>query len=162
MAVRDDFTPGEILTASDLNDTFASKTSVSAFGAWTNWTPSFSNWSIGNATFKCTQMQIGRLVAIRFRIVMGSATTYSGSLVMTGMPAGVWTGSERQTASCAYQDTSLGNTYNGACELQGSNLKLYNAAATARSDVASTTPFSWASGDWLFGSMVYEAAADPA
>lgn len=62
MAVRDDFAPGEVLTAADLNDTLAAKANtvsptftgtvalpltttaggVDAFSAWGTWTPSYT------------------------------------------------------------------------------------------------------------------------
>lgn len=222
MAVRDDWAPGEILTATDLNDTFSAKADTDgpaftgqmlapdgdsnapsyswtndsssgiyfdstnteiniavdyaryfginsgglitgqgqSLGDWQSWTPTFVNWSRGNGTFYCGKMELGRLVIIRFRFDMGSTTTYSGNLRVTGAPTGK-SGGYYMTAACAYLDSSLSNSYNGHVVVNGTELEFYNNSATSRSALSSTVPFTWASGDLIYGLAVYEANADP-
>ena len=220
MAVRDDWEPGEILTAGDLNDTFGAKLNTAtptfttrmnapaydyepqytfasdiyaaglsydetanvialwndygqyfqmdnvgnitsdgggSLGAWASWTPTWVNWSAGNALNFCASTQLGRIVFVRFRFDMGTTTTYSGNFQVTGAPAAK-AGGYYMTGTCAYLDSSLGNSYNGNVVVNGTSLEFYNNAATSRSAIGSTTPFTWASTDLIYGLLVYEAA----
>lgn len=49
--------------------------SVGSFGAWTSWTPTWTNLTVGNATQTGKYMQIGKLVIARLSFTLGTTSS---------------------------------------------------------------------------------------
>jgi hypothetical protein len=102
-------------------------------------------------------MKIGRLIAVRARIDTGSTTTYgSGRLDIGGAPSAK-TGGYYMSALCFYNDSSLGQAYAGTIVVNGAAFEMYNNDHAARANIISTVPFTWASGDGIYLTALYEA-----
>lgn len=166
------FTAGQTLTAASMNKVSGNLTELANIGssaAWTSFTPSWVAGisSIGNATQAAAYLKVGRLVAVRFGVTMGSTTTFSGTFSMT-LPVAA--------SSTAYQASSnhalgwamvldAGTSYYPALVRWSSSTSMVvealNAAGTylALSSVTATVPMTWTTNDQINGTFVYEAAA---
>jgi hypothetical protein len=99
MAVRDDFTAGEVLAAADLNDTFGAKANLasptftgtpelptttkidiySPFAAWVAYTPVMTVWTQGNGTLFGLYLRAGRSVDFWIGFSFGSTSVAAAS-----------------------------------------------------------------------------------
>lgn len=52
-------------------------------GAWTSWTPSYTNLTVGNGTVVAKYQQIGKTVNFRWSLVCGSTTTISSDCAIS-------------------------------------------------------------------------------
>lgn len=80
MAVRDDWAPGEVLTSTDLNDTFAAKLTIPP--AWTSYTPTATaeTGSLTSFTASGAYTENGKLIVARFDVNITNAGTGAGIL----------------------------------------------------------------------------------
>ena len=131
-------------------------------GAWqsytVSWTAATTNPSIGNGTLAGRYVQIGKTVIGTIKLAMGSTTTYG---------SGIWRFSLPKTSA------AQGGRYGGQWRAEDVGTKIYTgtlfildnistvsmfARDEASSFLSNTTPHTWASGDYLFISFIYEAA----
>ena len=156
------FVAGGTISASNFNS-----------GAWTAYTPTWSTQtgsntpSFGNATVDCKWNKFGRMVVVRFSITFGSTTNFGAAP----------TGSDNwqfslPVAAAGTTDEGLGfmEMYQSGTANGIARVKLYSttgirlgvsAGSTANigADVDSTQPFTWASGNTLRGTFIYESAS---
>jgi|SRR6185503_7276836 len=130
-------------------------------GAWTPWTPTLSGgWNAtGNATFDCKYIQLGKTVIARVSITNGTTTTYqSGNMTFT-LPVNTTTFGSIGSSYCEHSGTGYLGTF---MPTSGSTVFLVvggSGGSFVTSNVANnTTPFTWTTGDFIQGIMVYEAA----
>lgn len=128
-------------------------------GAWTSWTPTWANLTIGNATVNCKYMQIGKTVKFRVDVTLGNTSSVSTAPTFTLPVTSV-------TSPSAFMVIGWG------AYVQGSGAKdaMCRWTTTTTStlswwdvnndlgNVTSTTPFTWASGDRIYLQGFYEAA----
>lgn len=133
-------------------------------GAWTSWTPTLSGgWNVtGNAILTCRYNQIGKLVTASFSFTSGSTTTYQSGNLTFSLPVPAIDISALFIGPAYLEDAGtqaypgnfwFANTTTGQIvfhEVVGS--------AVCRSLVTNTAPFTWAAGDKIQGTLVYEAA----
>lgn len=133
--------------------------------AWQSWTPTFSNFSLGNGTLNHAKYsRVGNLVMCRFRMTLGS-TSSMGSDISVSLPV---------TANSEY----VTDTYLGQARLLDAGNAGYHAAVRLKSTttigfyghsntnptyggeygLGSTAPFSWGNNDAIYGQWMYEAA----
>ena len=153
MTALGDFSSGDVLTAADLN----------AIGTWEDYTPTFTNITVGNGTLNASFCQINKFVAYTIELVFGSTTSVTGSGVIVTLPV---------TASNTYQ---AGNGGQVTCEDASSSdywgtlfrfsttavgVLVGNTASTylRLTSLSGSVPFTWASGDRLIIQDFYEAA----
>jgi len=115
-------------------------------------------WTLGNATVACFYLRSGKMVAARGRITIGSTTSFNGG-------TGNMTISLPVNAVSASSGVLIGGMY------------LFDAAPSVRIHQAwlnsvdriqaldangggatNTSPWTWATGDFIDWSLVYEAA----
>lgn len=131
--------------------------------AWTAFTPTWTNLTVGNATQTCAYIQIGKLIIARFRLVFGSTTVVSGTPQAT-VPVTAHANALRTEGEVAiYRDASATTNYAGIVALTLTTavqfLRENVAGATdAMAGVSSTAPFTWATSDEICGTIMYEAA----
>lgn len=126
--------------------------------AWTSYTPSLTNGTLGNGTVSGSYVQQGKLVAFRAQFTLGSTSAVTGSLGI-GLPVAAASGV--QLCHALLVDTGTA-TYVGYAELSSSNasLRAQNAAGTylTASTLSSSIPHTWASTDIVYVNGVYEAS----
>lgn len=144
----------QVLTSADLN---------TAGGAWTTFTPSFTNFTLGNGTIdRAAYEQIGRSVDVFVRVTLGSTSSVTGAITLTLPVTGLSTSAYGRgtiydsSATTYYHATVQGLTTTTV------RLMALNAAATYTTEAATsgTVPMTWATGDIFLMTFRYEAAAD--
>lgn len=123
-------------------------------GAWTSFTPSWTNVTIGNATITARYCQIGKVVFCSIEFAMGSTTSITGYPIQFSLPVTAKNGS-----------VGIGNVYMEDAGVSGYTgvLRIVNTASIALFTYAggvttSTVPFTWATGDLFKTTFTYEAA----
>jgi len=148
--------------ANDLLLTAASgeATGLKYTGAWTSFTPSWSNVTVGNATNQGKYCQIGKIVFVKIYFLFGSTTSFTGSVIVnnpiagTGNVAGFQSGIRILDAGTAF--------YQGFCGVGagGAELLIANVSATypTLAVINATSPFTWTTNDEIQFSYWYEVA----
>jgi hypothetical protein len=129
-------------------------------GAWTTWSPTINNVTIGNGTITARYQQTGNVIAFSIRVVFGSTTTIAGSPNFL-MPVAA---NSQAQFSCYILDTGVAayvasavipNATLTTCFLDLIDTTSSRALLTAFS---STSPFTWGTGDSFGVSGTYEVA----
>lgn len=127
--------------------------------AWTSYTPTYANFSLGNGTVDAGYYRIGRTVIYRGSITMGSTSSVTG-VMQVSLPvaakASTW-----QTGSVDGEDNSGSwSRTSGTAEI---NPAIYGTgvafASSGNAGWAATVPFTWATSDIIRWTITYEAAA---
>jgi hypothetical protein len=134
-------------------------------GAWTSWTPTYQNFTIGNATVTARYQQVGKLTNAFCKIVFGSTTSFTAYPIiffpsgLTSARTGYFTGTFNA------DDVSAGTSFTGTVYLEGSADKFQGAVTNASSTYAyaafmtgNTIPMTWTTGDIMTFSFTFEAA----
>lgn len=132
--------------------------------AWSSWTPTWTNLSVGNGTVVAKYRQIGKLVFCRVSLIFGSTTTVSGliefSFPVTSVAYAGTVGTPLGVARL--YDTSASALYPGQILRISTTLGgvVIGGAGTYVNEVltAATVPFTWATGDEIVCQFFYEAA----
>jgi hypothetical protein len=129
-------------------------------GAWTTWTPTYTNITVGNGTVSARYAQIGKTVFVEYRLTFGSTTTIAAparistpvDLYLAGYFA--FTGVALDAGVAAYKlwiDPPSSSLFELAAETANTN---YVGAG----GVNAVTPFTWGTGDIITFRATYEAA----
>lgn len=132
--------------------------------AWTAWTPTWTNLTVGNATVDAKYVQRGKLVAVKLLFTFGSTSSISGTVSFSapvtpvagpqgGMPAGLVT----------IRDTSANKNYRGAFNVTsvsdlGLRVDQTDGTYSFSTALSSTIPMTWATGDTIALEGTYEAS----
>ena len=134
--------------------------------AWTPWTPTLANMTLGNGTVTAKFRQIGKLVHARFSFVLGStstvgtAPTFTLPVTRAALPG---TATLFPLGLLTAYDLSATTGYNGFVDNSSTTttgLRIANASGTylTFAAVTATIPFTWATGDEIHTEFFYEAA----
>ena len=117
--------------------------------AWTSYTPSIGNGSVGNGTLVGYYKLIGKTAHFRVQFSLGSTSTISGDFAVGTPFTGV---NAAASANAIYLDASTQFWYNGFY-YEG-----YPRYQQTFGTLSATTPFTWATSDviWIYGT--YEVA----
>lgn len=136
-----------------------------SLGAWTSFTPTYTNFTIGNGTQEYVYARIGKIVVVRGRTTLGSTSSVTGQWDFT-LPV---------NAVAGYGTANLGpigmfNAYDASASVLAFGTVIRVGTGTVRfvchntsgtyatnSDATGTVPFTWASGDFIQVKLVYEA-----
>lgn len=141
--------------------TFGTSTSA---GSWTSWTPTFSNFTIGNGTVSGRYQQIGKTVHFRLAVTLGSTSsmgtgptftlpvTASSNYSPVGDVIGAAEITDTGTANIIGL-SSWASTTTAALYVQGTGGTYANINTPT-----STVPMVWTNGDAFFVNGSYEAA----
>lgn len=128
--------------------------------AWTAYTPSLTNITLGDGTLAFAYAQVGKLVCVRARFVFRTTTSISGvmtfSLPVTAVTA------QQETQPCTILDQGTA-TFMGAVRLiSTTTIEIVALGAsgtyTTQINTSSTVPMTWANTDTLGFYFFYEAA----
>lgn len=124
--------------------------------AWTAWSPTYTNVTVGNGTVVARSMKRGRDVTLRFSLVFGSSTAFSGTIAVDLPYAASGSGYQSGTAFAIDSDSS--NYYSGSAFVAPSGTT-FGVILGFPTRVNATAPITWAEGDVLSVELSYEAAA---
>ncbi len=130
-------------------------------GAWTSYTPTWTNLTVGNGTLVGRYCQVGKVVTASIKLTFGSTTAITGGFVLVTIPVtGVVNG--RFIGSLYMEDPGVtvatgfvkhdATTY--VALVPGVSSGTYSGIA----NMSSTVPFTWATNDFMECFFSYEAA----
>lgn len=158
------FTPNTVIKSTEVNSNFTElQTQFNNYNAaWTTWTPTRNNITVGNGTEKAYYKQIGKTVFARYVFICGSTSSIAGTvrvsypvtpnadMLVDDMPVGYGTildsGTNLYPASCI-DDNSL-----------GVNIILHNSLGSYTTQAATNAAFVFGTGDRIAAYFIYEAA----
>jgi len=125
---------------------------VQSAPVWQDWTPTWSNLTVGNGTQSARYTQSGKTVSFVLSLVLGSTSSVGSAVVTFSLPV-VAAGSPSFAA--VYNDNGSnphsGSTFPNSTSVAG----LVHDAANW---VSTNSPMTWTNGDSLYVSGTYEAA----
>lgn len=134
-------------------------------GTYTSYTPTFNGLTLGNGTMVAKYCTVNQLVHYYGKITFGSTTSFTTSNVSIIMPYI----SDSPTAYTAiaggvsyFYDLSTGSFYPGVTALNNSGQAFFGGVMLANGTYSqwtpwgSTTPFTWATGDYYSWNMTYK------
>jgi len=132
-------------------------------GAYTTFTPTWTNLVVGNATNTGRYLRIGNFVHVTYRLVFGTTTTITGNPLRVNLPQTANTTSNNPYAGGAFITDAGTLNYEGFVVIGGGDNALImatNSSGTysSLSNITATVPFTWTTTDELCISIVYEKA----
>jgi|688.fasta_scaffold679077_3 hypothetical protein len=128
--------------------------------AWTTFTPTWTNLTVGNATVNATYKQIGKTIIYQILLTFGSTTSISGSVSVT-MPVTAKT-AETHNGNVVYNDNATDWILGYIIDTNTTTFAITAANATVTyiksTTLSSTVPFTWTTNDKIKISGTYEAA----
>ena len=149
-------TNGQVLTADSTAATGLAWATVSS-ETWTTWTPTLTNITAGNGTVTAKYLQVGKMVNVYFKFILGSTSAITGNPTFTLPVSAV-----QQVIAPAYIQDAGTNNYYGILTLGGGSgtIVMQNVAGTYPSfaAISSTVPMTWTTNDYLYSNISYEVA----
>ena len=147
MATLGTFTAGQVLTAAELN----------AIGTWTAFTPSFTNFTLGNGTIQeAVYLQVNQLVYVNVYVTLGS-TSVMGSNPSFTAPVTIGGGAARLSSGTGR--ARIASFYWLYPYISAEDVLMYcvgtSTTYATRQSVSSTVPATWGNGDDFQVSLVY-------
>jgi len=149
------------------NNTFlransSTATGLEYAGAYTTFTPSYFNLTVGNGTNTGRYLQIGNFVHAEYKFVFGSTSSIAGA-VFPNFPVNAnSTNDNNIIGQIRYLDIGSADYYGPVFQTGTSNFLMNvlvtNATYASTSTISSTVPFTWTTGDTFHINIVYEAA----
>ena len=129
--------------------------------AWTAYTPSLSNITIGNGSMAFYYQKIGRTVSIRGIIIFGTTSSFGGACDFSH-PAGSST--TQILHPMGYAEYYNGGLFHGRIVRISDSWSRFVVSTVSgvrlvNNELSNTSPFTWGNGYWAMVNMTYEAAA---
>jgi hypothetical protein len=130
-------------------------------GAWTTWTPSYGNITIGNGTVTSKYAQIGKTVFFEFNLQFGSTTSITGGAPNFTLPVNAVSNNFFFNGNIL--DAGVTN-YSGASDVSAggntSYFKFVRASGTYAQgeSITSSAPMTWGTGDVFTVAGNYQVA----
>jgi hypothetical protein len=130
--------------------------------AWTSYTPTFTNLTVGNSTLNFKYKQIGKTVIVRATFTLGSTGSMGTNPTFTLPVTSTSYGTNSQLGDFYVEDAAIvgymGRFMYGSTT--SASMQIYNSSTTylSFSGVSATVPFTWGTGDFFTGQFFYEAA----
>jgi hypothetical protein len=136
----------------------------STTGAWTVYTPSFTNLTVGNGTLVAKYQQIGKLVNVRVSLKLGTTSAVSGDVSVTHpVTAATYAGTNNITPIGNGQYFNGSTAFIGFISMASSTTAVVRAFGNGASypgitTLSATVPFTWASTHEMAFTYTYEGA----
>jgi hypothetical protein len=137
-----------------------------SYGAWTSYTPTLTNWGLGNGTVAGRYYRTGRLIVAQAKLTLGSTSTKSGNLSMSIPVASASTDSHIYAGHARLYDASAASPYPGVVETgSGASaatlwaITTFGSYSTQEQVNGSGIPFTWTTSDVVEFTLVYESGA---
>jgi hypothetical protein len=131
-------------------------------GAWTAYTPTFTNFTLGNGTRDFEYLKVGKLVFVRMSLTLGS-TSSMGTTPYFSLPIAATAKNQAILGSVYIEDVGSAG-YTGFITWAGANDAYISAVGaggtylSGPSSLTSTIPFTWTTNDFIRGTFIYGAA----
>ena len=136
----------------------AESTGLKYTGGWTTWTPTYTNFTLGDGTATARYRKLGKVVEVYCRITLGSTSSITGAMAVS-LPISNSYDGILFTAKLA--DVGTGN-YFGLAELSSGSafIRLIptNGTYATFSAISATTPYTFTTNDYIQFSGSYEVA----
>jgi len=147
---------------SALQTQLAGKADILSNGAWTSYTPTWTNLTVGNATQNSFYTQIGKLVVVRVQLTFGTTTSLT-SVIDISLPVTSRSLTGNPNLGVARFIDANGAQHCGVIVYISSTAVRFQRQVVSGSniiadEVSSTAPFTWTSTDQFHGYFSYEAA----
>jgi len=136
---------------------------ASGGGTWQNYTPTYTNFTAGNATITARYTQTGKLVTVFFSVIFGSTSSISGTPNVS-LPTNTVAGFEEMLVVFGKIE-DVGTAFLvGGCMIAYSTQTFRwqffptNGNYLASDNVSATAPMTWTTGDKFSTTFTYEAA----
>ena len=149
----------ETVTAAIMNSDIRDPlTALSA--AWTSYTPTLTGFTLGNGTIAGAYNRFGKLIVWRASLTFGSTSAGATAMPTFTLPVTSVGTFIAGTITAWFWDTSASQLYQSAANYQSSTTVACGVLSTNgnRVNASTTSPFTWATGDQIIVSGVYEAA----
>lgn len=150
------------------NNTFlransSAATGLEYAGAYTSFTPTWSNLTVGNATNTGRYLRIGNHVHVEQTLIFGSTTTVSGAIYVDFPITGANTSNNESIAGTATLLDAGTLIYTANCVQNNGTLLRIECIATNGTyayqvGTNATTPFTWTTNDRIILNYIYEVA----
>jgi hypothetical protein len=151
-------TTGQVLakaTNTDMDFTWT----TSSVGAWTAWTATYGNITVGNGTATARYQQIGKTINFRYNLTFGSTTSITGNahffLPVTPLYDTPCSIVVRDNGVAFYPMTGMLFASGGYCDIVVGNA---SGTYVTQSQVTASVPVALATGDNIYVSGTYEVA----
>ena len=158
----DDSSP--YITAAQLNrlETAVDELAGGDSAAWSTWTPSYANITVGNGTVSARYSRVGDTITATYYFVLGSTSSIGSNATFSIPVTAATTSVGFSMGTCRFTDGGSPN-YGGAPFLTSATTVLPQAHTTSGTysvytNLTASVPFTWASGDVLRAMFTYEAA----
>lgn len=167
------FTPNTLIQSAEVNANFTELNSAISTinAAWSTYTPTVGNVTLGNGTVTARYKQIGKTIHLEILLIFGSTSSVSStinfSLPVTARSDFVKSESQFGIGSAWLADTGT-NMWPAsilASDINTIYLRSYNNPSAAgaitspsANNVNATVPFTKGSTDWIHIGLTYEAA----
>lgn len=130
-----------------------------ATAGFTAYTPTLTNWSLGNGTMTASYIQFGKLTVAMVDIVWGSTTSSSGNLSIS-LPATAPAGTGSPILGVGESiDTSTSQAWDLRVRIASTTtFILMHSDGAGSAQIGTASPFTWATGDELHVLIIYKAA----
>lgn len=127
--------------------------------AWSAYTPTLTASTTNPTGWTQTgyYMQAGKLVIARFYVAAGGSMTAGSGTYRVALPVAANMTAQQQPGNVLAWDTSAGNAAQALALISASTYAQLLLPGTA-GFVSHAVPWTWASGDYLNGTLIYEAA----
>lgn len=137
-----------------------------AEGAWTTFTPTFTNLTLGNGTLVARYSRVNKTVEFTIVVIFGSTTSVTGTVQVTMPTAHVASAGALATGDLTVLDASSGLFYPGKPLMVASptvtlfvdGIPASSVAYTALAAVTATAPITFTTGDQIAIRGSYEEA----
>ena len=143
------FTSGQVLTAAQLN----------IISELTVFTPSWTNFTPGNATEAWYYTQVQDFVYIQGTTVLGSTSSVTGAITLANPAGGTLVSTSTAQGLFEYTESGGVRAFGSAVVSGGAFVFVYfsvSGSLITRTTSSPTAPFTWGTGDILRGWMAYQ------
>jgi hypothetical protein len=127
-------------------------------GGWTSYTPSLSNWTLGNGTLDARFSKIGKNVTVYFSFTFGSTSSIA-NFANLSLPVTAQSGAYESYGNCVMNDSGVGIWVGGIYITGGvayPRAMISSGAYVQDTTVGATVPFTWTTNDLIRGLFTYE------
>ena len=150
------FSPGDVLTAADLNAIATTSTTYTP-----TWTSTGTQPSLGNGTLTGRYIKINKLVWVQILFIFGSTSSAGTGIYKWSLPSGIPARSGlygyMSQGMARFYDSSAGTVPLGSASFFGGSTTAISAYAN-NGTVTNANPFNWATADEIVMTFTYEAA----
>ena len=132
------------------------------FGAWQSYTPTFTNFTLGNGTITLAKyVQIGRTVTVKVLVTLGSTSSVSGRIGFSLPVTATADNTDRNIATCGLSAGGVsgqGFLAIGSTTRADLYAQLASGTYVTATNISSTIPGTWTTGNTWSTQFTYEAA----